>query len=152
MSTKNIAILAIVLWVATAAFVGFKFISGQTIQAEDGREAIVLTSGERNFVLAEMRTMLAAVQEIISAANQGDMAAIKKIAHDVGIAEAQGVPVQTMMKLPLGFKQLGRATHVGFDEVGLAADMGPELVMETLEENLGRCVGCHELFQLVAKD
>ena len=152
MNTKNIAILAIVLWVASAAFVGFKFVTGKTIVGEDGREAIVLTSAERVFILDEMRNMLEAVQEIISAVNQNDMDAVKKIAHDVGMAEARKVPVETMMKLPLGFKQLGGDTHTGFDEIGLAADMGGELVMERLEENLGNCVACHKLFQLTAKD
>ena len=152
MNTKNIAILAIVLWVASAAFVGYKFVSGQTIVAVDGREAIVLTSAERAFILDEMRNMLEAVQEIISAVNQNDMGAVKKIAHDAGMAEARKVPVETMMKLPLGFKQLGGATHTGFDEIGLAADMGGDLVMERLEENLGNCVGCHKLFQLTAQD
>ncbi|PCI39117.1 MAG: hypothetical protein COB46_09610 [Rhodospirillaceae bacterium] len=152
MSTKNFAILAIVLWVASAAFLGFKFITGETIKAEDGREAIVLTSAERVFILDEMRNMLEAVQEIISAVNEDDMDAVRKIAHDAGMAEARKVPVATMLKLPLGFKQLGGATHKGFDEIGLAADMGGELVMERLEENLGNCVGCHKIFQLVAKD
>lgn len=152
MSTKTIAALAIVLWVGSATFIGFKFVSGETLVASDGREAIILTNGERDFILTEMRGMLQAVQGIISAVNEDDMDAVRKIAHDAGMAEARKVPTETMMKLPLGFKQLGGATHKGFDEIGLAADMGGELVMERLEENLGNCVGCHEIFQLVAKD
>ncbi|PHS79763.1 MAG: hypothetical protein COB59_00290 [Rhodospirillaceae bacterium] len=152
MSTKSIAIFAIVLWVASAAFLGFKFVSGETIQAEDGREAIVLASAERAFILDEMRNMLEAVQEIISAVNQDDMDTVRKIAHDAGMAEARKVPVELMLKLPLGFKQLGGATHTGFDEIALAADMGGELVMEKLEENLNNCVGCHAIFQLTEQD
>lgn len=148
MSTKTLAIVAIALWVASAAFVGFKFVTGTTVATQDGREAIVLETSERNLILAEMRGMLAAVQDIISAANSGDMEAIKATAHTVGLAEVAGVPAQIMLKLPMDFKKLGRATHAGFDEVGLAADFDAAMVLEKLEENLGRCVACHEMYQL----
>ena len=77
MNTKTIAIAAIVLWVASAAFVGFKFIKGSTVTAVDGREAIVLLPAERDLVLTEMRGLLIAVQEVISAVNAGDMEAVK---------------------------------------------------------------------------
>ncbi len=146
MSTKFFAIIAIVLWVATAAFVGFKFISGTTVTATDGREAIVLETSERDFILAEMRGFLVAVQEIISAANDNDMSAVKETAHRVGRAEVESVPPETMLKLPMAFKQLGMSTHDGFDEVGLAAEIGPEAVLESLEANLGKCISCHEAY------
>ncbi len=76
------------------------------------------------------------------------MPEVKKISHRVGMAEVESVPPQTMLKLPMAFKKLGRATHQGFDEIGLAADMGPADVLEALEVNLGRCVACHEGYLL----
>jgi len=39
----------------------------------DGRTAVVLQAGERDFVLSEMRGMLAATQGIIEGINQNDM-------------------------------------------------------------------------------
>ncbi|MDH5772069.1 MAG: hypothetical protein OEY84_02935 [Rhodospirillaceae bacterium] len=148
MNAKYLAITAIVLWVGTAAFVGFKFISGTTVTATDGRQAIVLEPAERDFILGEMRGFLVAVQEIISAANQNNMDSVKETAHRVGRAEVEGVPPETMLKLPMAFKQLGMSTHEGFDEVGLAAEIGPEAVMEALDTNLGKCIACHESYRL----
>jgi len=148
MNTKTLAIVAIALWGFSAAFVGYKFVAGTTTTTEEGREAIVLNAPERDLILAEMRGMLAAVQEIVTAVNEDDMAAVKETAHRVGMAEAQGVPAQLMLKLPMPFKQLGSATHKGFDEVSLAADFDAAQVMEKLEENLSRCVACHEVYQL----
>lgn len=148
MNTKTIAIAAIVLWVASAAFVGFKFIKGSTVTAVDGREAIVLLPAERDLVLTEMRGLLIAVQEVISAVNAGDMEAVKVSAHRVGMAEAGNTPPGLVLKLPMAFKTLGFSTHEGFDEVALAAEIGPEAVLESLEENMSKCVACHEKYRL----
>lgn len=151
MNSKTLAIIAIVLWVASAAFVGFKFFKGSTVAGSDGRDVIVLNAGERNLVLGEMRGMLVAVQEIIAAVNEGDMDAVKSTAHRVGMAEAGGVPPGLVLKLPMPFKKLGFSTHEGFDEVALAAQMGPEAVLESLEENMAKCIACHETYQLSAE-
>ena len=148
MNAKTLSIIAIVLWVASAGFIGFKFVTGSTVTSVDGREAIVLLPTERNLILSEMRGMLVAVQEIISAVNEGDMAAVKETTHRVGMAEAEAVPAELMLKLPLPFKKLGRATHAGFDEVGLAAEMGGEAVLESLVDNMAKCIACHESYLL----
>ena len=148
MNTKTLAIVAIALWGFSAAFVGYKFVAGSTVTLEDGREAIVLKEAERNLILTEMRGMLAAVQEIIAAVNDGDMEAVKSITHKVGLAEVEAVPAELMLKLPMDFKKLGRATHEGFDSVGLAADFDAAQVLVKLEENLNRCVACHASYQL----
>jgi hypothetical protein len=147
MTTKSIAVIAILLWAVSVAFIGYRFVSGSTVIAEDGREAIVLEASERSFVLGEMRAMLASVQDIIGAINAKDMAQVKEIAHKVGMAEAQAAPMSVMLKLPLAFKQLGLATHEGFDEIGAAADVSAEAVLQKLDENLSKCVACHETYQ-----
>jgi len=146
MNTKKLEIIAILLWVASAAFVGFKFVKGNTESAVDGREAIVLSSAERTLVLGEMRGMLMAVQEIIAGVNAGDMDAVKESAHRVGMAEAGNAPPGLILKLPMDFKELGFATHEGFDSIALAAEMGPEAVLETLEDHMAKCIGCHESY------
>ena len=108
-----------------------------------------MKASERNLILTEMRGMLAAVQEIIADANAGEMEAVKATAHTVGLAEVAGVPAELMLKLPMDFKKLGRATHAGFDAVGLAADFDAAQVFEKLEENLSRCVACHASYQFI---
>lgn len=148
MNAKKLSIIAIVLWVASAGFIGFKFVTGNTVTSVDGRQAIVLLPSERALILSEMRGMLVAVQEIISAANEGDVAAIKETAHRVGTAEEEGVPAELMLKLPLAFKKLGHSTHAGFDEVGLAAEMGSEAALESLADNMAKCIACHESYLL----
>ena len=148
MKTKTLAVMAIILWVGSAAFIGFKFVTGTTLTATDGRDAIALTSGERDLVLGEMRGLLAAVQEIIAAVNAGDMDAVMESAHRVGMADAGNAPPTLILKLPLAFKQLGFSTHEGFDAVALAAEIGPEAVLESLEENMAKCIACHEVYRL----
>ncbi|MDH5188861.1 MAG: hypothetical protein OEW37_07895 [Rhodospirillaceae bacterium] len=152
MNAKLLAIIAIVLWAGSAAFVGFKFISGTTLTATDGRAAIVLEHAERDFILTEMRGFLVAVQEVISAANKNDMDSIKKTSHRVGMAEVAGVAPETMLKLPMAFKQLGMSTHEGFDEIGLAAEIGPDAVLDALDANLSKCIACHESYRLTTAD
>jgi len=147
MTTKNFALIAILLWAVSAAFIGFKFVAGTTVTADDGRESVALTASERSFVLSEMRGMLAAVQEIIGAVNAGDLAQVKTITHKVGMAEVQAAPMPVMLKLPLAFKQLGLSTHEGFDEIGAAADISGEAVFQKLEDNLSKCVACHASYQ-----
>ena len=148
MNAKTLSILAIILWAASASFIGYKFVAGNTVATADGRDAIVLKPAERALVLGEMRGMLVAVQEIITAVNEGDMEAVKATTHRVGMAEAEGVPVELMLKLPMPFKKLGHATHAGFDEIGLAAEMGGEAVLESLSENMAKCIACHETYLL----
>jgi len=148
MTTKTLAIVAILLWVASAAFVGYKFMTGSTVTSEDGREAIQLTTAERNLVLGEMRALLAAVQEIVAAVNADDMNAVKESAHRVGMAEVGSTPPGLVLKLPMEFKTLGFSTHEGFDEVALAAEIGVEAVLESLEANLSKCVACHAAYRL----
>lgn len=148
MKTKTLAVIAIILWVGSAAFVGFKFVTGTTVTATDGRDAIVMTAGERNLVLGEMRGLLNAVQEVIAAVNAGDMEAVKESALLVGMADAGNAPQELILKLPLDFKQLGFSTHEGFDKIALAAEIGPEAVLESLEENMVRCIACHEAYRI----
>jgi cytochrome c556 len=147
MTTKTLAIVAIILWAGTAAAVGYKFVNGSTVIAADGRTAVVLKSDERTFVLGEMRAMLNAVEEVVAGVNAGDMEAIKKTAHRVGTAEAAAAPAAIMLKLPMDFKSLGMSVHEGFDELALAADKNPQAVMEALDANLAKCVACHETYR-----
>ena len=145
---SSAVLLAVVL-----ALVYMFVIRGAVEEADDGRTAILLSSGERNLVLAEMRGFLESVQEIIEAVVENDMKAIVKSTHNVGMANAQGVPASLMGKLPLEFKKLGMATHQAFDDLGMEAkDMGDgALVMKKLGKLLQNCTACHASYRLEAE-
>ena len=142
-----------VLLAAVLALVYMFVIRGAVEDSDDGRTAILLLPGERNLVLAEMRGFLESVQEIIEAVTENDMQAIAKSTHNVGMANAQGVPASLMGKLPLEFKKLGMATHQAFDDLGMeASDMGDgALVMKKLGKLLQNCTACHASYRLEAE-
>ena len=62
------------------------------------------------------------------------------------------VPVELMAKLPLQFKQLGLATHEGFDQIALdAKDLSdPQHSLQQLSQLMANCVACHSTYQLRA--
>jgi len=131
----------------------YKFIiAGETIVAEDGRQALMLEVGERNLVLAEMRMFLSAAQQIIQAANAGDAEAVAKAAREVGRAAQQAVPGSLMKKLPLEFKKLGFDTHGKFDQLAMdAEEFGDSAVsLKQLGVLMQNCVACHAGYRVDA--
>ena len=142
--------LVIILAVLIGAM-GYTFlIKGETLPASDGREVLVLSAGERDMVLSEMREFLSAVQTIVGAANQEDMEAVANAAKKVGFSAQQSVPNSLMKKLPLGFKRLGMGTHKGFDQLAMdATDLGdPSHTLNQLSELMKNCVACHQIFRI----
>jgi hypothetical protein len=151
MNAKTLSILAIVLWLAGAATVAVMYVGGKTEQASDGRVAVMLSEAERNFVLGEMRQMLASVQGIVSAVAEGDMNSVEKIALAIGSAEVRKVPKALMLKLPRDFKTMGTDNHLEFDQVAAQAKHGGKAVLERLGDLMVNCVGCHESYSLKAE-
>ncbi len=136
--------------VATFTMVYLFVIRGSTLPASDGREAILLSPGERDLVLGEMRAFLMAVQQITRAVADGDAEAVARAARAVGAGAQQGVPTTLVGKLPLAFKRLGFDTHSRFDEIALNAeqlDDSTEVPSElaTLMQN---CVACHAAYRI----
>lgn len=129
----------------------YKFIlSGSTAEIADQRTAILLDEAERELVLGEMRQFLSATQQIATGISTEDMALVAKSARSVGRAAAQGVPGTLMGKLPVEFKQLGFATHGGFDQLALDAEQlgDPAHALEQLGGLLNNCVACHAAYQI----
>ncbi|MEW5769234.1 MAG: hypothetical protein AB1831_02605 [Pseudomonadota bacterium] len=118
--------------------------------AHDPRMPLILDAGEAAHVSGEMRVFLASVQEIVAALARNDMKRVAEAAAPAGVAAAHAVPPSLRTKLPLEFKRLGRATHVGFDDLARdAASMGdPALAMQQLGEVMQNCVACHATFRL----
>ena len=142
--------LSLILSLALAAMSYTFLVKGETLNASDGRVAIVLAEGERDLVLSEMREFLSAVQGIVSAANKGDSATVVQRAKAVGFAAQKGVPVSLMKKLPLQFKKLGMGTHKAFDQLALdASDLGDKAqTLDQLAELMQNCVACHAAYRI----
>lgn len=153
MSSRSLARLAILLWGVTVILFAWFFVKGSTSQGQDGRTAVLLAPGERDFVLQEMRNLLQGVQEILDGINRGDSAQIVRAARGVGMASAADVNPALMTKLPLSFKQLGMSVHHDMDALAAAAEggkSGPEL-QALLAPTLAKCVGCHAAWRLANK-
>ncbi len=150
---KRICCPAALLLLVVLGWVGYQMIFvGATQTAGDGRTALLLEPAERDLVLTEMRTFLQAVQAITMGLSDNDLAAVAVAAKQVGMSAAHGVPVSLMAKLPLGFKQLGHATHGAFDQLALDAESlgDPAHTLRQLAELQANCVGCHAAFRFEA--
>lgn len=128
--------------------------------APDSRTALRLDPAEAAFLLAEMRQFLVAVQRILAASLDDDMAGVAQAARTVGLeahradfAHPDSVVHGIRRKAPPAFFPLGRATHEAFDEIaGIATEFGDrDAVQRRLAENLGRCVACHASYRIVAQ-
>lgn len=140
--------LVIVISLALAGLVYKFIISGETVVASDGRQALLLEPGERDLVLLEMRTFLHSVQQIIASGD--DMEKVVIAAKAVGAAAQNSVPASLVKKLPIEFKRLGFDTHQKFDQLALDADSfgGRDEVLQQLSELMENCVACHSAYRI----
>jgi cytochrome c556 len=139
-------------WALTAAILfaviavgAWYFVRGTVTEGDDGRTSIILTAGERDFVLEEMRSLLEAVEAVTFELAEANMDGVAAAARAVGMGSAGGEPVTLIAKLPLEFKQLGMATHNAFDALAVEAeDMGDSTeVLRQLSAILTNCTSCH---------
>jgi hypothetical protein len=144
--------ISLLLIIAVGAMAYMFVIRGNVTESKDGRTAIILSPGERDLVLGEMRDFLEAVQAITEALAAKDMKIVAGRAKKVGMASAGGVPVTLMTKLPLEFKTLGMSTHKAFDDLSVeATDMGDvQVSLGKLAELLNNCTTCHAAYRLEA--
>ena len=116
----------------------------------DYRKPLPLTAEEAAHVRQEMRLFLGSVQKIVTAAAHNDMKVVAEAATESGIAAAHEVPAALRAKLPPEFRQLGQATHAGFDD--LARDAGSmvdaNLALQQLGRVMNNCVSCHATFRI----
>jgi hypothetical protein len=125
-------------------------IKGSVAESDDGRTAILLSTGERDLILGEMRLFLETVQAITMGVVNKDMKGVYESAHKVGMASAGEVPASLMGKLPLEFKKLGMSTHKAFDALAMEAqEFGDEkVVLKKLGELINNCTTCHASYRL----
>lgn len=142
--------LAGVFAAATLVLVYLFVIRGSTVPASDGRLAILMTTGERDMVLGEMRGFLMAVQGISQAIVDQDPAAAARAARTVGAAAQQAVPAGLVGKLPLDFKRLGFDTHERFDQLALNTERFGDTsqILPELAVLLQNCTACHAAYRI----
>lgn len=142
--------LVLVFASATLALVYLFVIRGTTVPASDGRQAILVSPGERDLVLGEMRAFLIAVQGISQAVVDQDVEAAVRAARAVGGAAQQGVPPGLVGKLPLDFKRLGFDTHARFDQLALNTEQFGDTsqVLPELAALLQNCTACHAAYRI----
>lgn len=152
MKSGRLAIAALVLWGVTVVVVGVTFYrSHRTTHASaDARAVIALPNATRDSVLAEMRAMLASVNEILGASALGDTAALRAAAQASGTAQA----VATLSgDLPAAFRSRAVATHSLFDSVAAAVAGGAprDTVTARLARLTAGCTSCHLAYRMVGR-
>ncbi|MCW8888087.1 MAG: hypothetical protein OQK25_03375 [Gammaproteobacteria bacterium] len=150
MNTKILSIIAITLWLVTVLVAGTMFIKGTTGEASDGRTAIYVNQTERDMILAEMRGFLNSFQMVLEGIQTDNLPWVKEVAQISGSAEIEGVSPTLMGKLPIQFKQWGRAVHKDFDDIAFAVDQGEnrEQLLKRVSLQLKSCIECHKSYRL----
>lgn len=119
--------------------------------AQDEREAVNMNVEQRDFVLAEMSDFLGALQDIVLAISNNDMASVSEASHAMGVGMGQGAgrPMGLNSVLPLEFRQIARSTHMGFSELAQTAEFGPEGLLADLATLMSNCTRCHASYKIV---
>lgn len=118
----------------------------------DTRDAIVLTSSERNELLKGMRTYLEALQGITEALAKNNSATLAASARQAGAKMLLDVPVFVPVKMPVQFSALSLATHQKFDELATHAEKSASRseVLTSLAEIMTNCTSCHAAYRVVS--
>ncbi len=144
--------ISLVLLAAVLGMAYMFLLRGNVVASDDGRTAIVVSSGERDLILTEMRGFLEAVQAITSAIAEEDMPAAAEAARSAGKASVGEVPTSLIGKLPLEFKTLGFETHGLFDDLAKTAETGDgKAVAAGLGDLMLNCTSCHAGYRLLAE-
>lgn len=146
---KKCWVLVFVLGLSTTLLVYKFIIAGSVVPSIDNRMAVLLSPGERDLVLSEMRTFMESVQQITQGVASNDMQMVTHAAQKVGMAAQQEVPGSLMGKLPLEFKKLGSSTHSQFSQLALDAEQlgDRDHTLTQLSKLTENCVACHATFK-----
>jgi cytochrome c556 len=113
--------------------------------APDTRQRLAVPAEARDAVLAEMRTMLAAMQGALEAGARGDTAAMRAAVTPAGVAMAADHSLESL--LPPAWMQLAMTTHRAFDALPAAAT-SPAATMSALGRITASCNSCHATYRL----
>ena len=124
--------------------------AGPEHASTDTRERLRLPAAHRDKILLEMRLMLEAMDRVLQALGQDDVAAAGKAARGAGMAMAVDVEPEIQKVLPKNFLDLGMRTHQAFDALDdrLEAGGSKDDAIQGLAGLTGNCVGCHASYRL----
>ncbi len=153
MNTRILAVLALGLWLVTAAGSGCFFFLDRQQGGADDRILIPVTEGERAFVMKEMRLMLEALQGIFMAMEARDMDALAEAASSSGAIIKKALPIGLRARLPADFNLFSVDSHEGFMAIARAAKAGAgrDKLIALLSEQLGSCTACHDTYRFSLK-
>ncbi len=126
-------------------------IKGDTAQTEnDVRTTILVSQANEDFVLDEMRDFLESIQKINQGILENNASLVIEAGEKSGGSVIAHAPKGLLSALPIGFKQLGFATHDIFDEIAKTAnkDFSPKQSQEQLNKLLNNCIACHRSYKL----
>lgn len=152
MKAGRMAVAALVLWALLLAVVGLAFYRAHraTHAAADPRAVIALPRAAHDSVLAEMRAMLASVDQMLSAAARGDTAALRAAALAAGSTDT----LATLgPELPEEFRRWAAGTHSRFDSLAaaVAAGVPRDSVTTRLARLTAGCTACHVAYRLAPR-
>ena len=122
----------------------------------DMRQVVPVNAAQRQAVLHEMRDFLFAVHRIMTASLAGDMKGAAAAARYVGLSHFAYEPADKPKAVhglgsvaPDQFRQIGAATHAGFDQIAQLAEQSGDShrVLTQLTENMTRCLACHAAYK-----
>ncbi len=142
-----ILILSIILNIGLVYMFVFR---GDVIEPKDQQKAIMMSEGNREVVLKEMRNFLSNVQQITEGIIEKNPEKIIKASKASGAGVGEKVPQGLIKSLPIGFKKMGFGTHDLFDDLAdsVRIDFKPKQVQKQLNKILNRCVVCHQIYQI----
>jgi hypothetical protein len=148
MSGNRLAQAALGLWVLTALAAAAVYVNQRRALpvTADPRTAVVLPGPAADAVLAEMRTMLGSLHDVLGALPSGDTAAVRAAAARSGMAMAVDPELEGL--LPEEFAQSGMRTHAGFDTLALIASAPRDTVLARLSTITAHCVSCHAAYRI----
>ena len=116
----------------------------------DNRQGLNLSGPQRNHILGEMRSLLAGTQMILAALTKADMAAVAEQAQALGFNMKHKAENPLHKVLPVAFMRLGMSMHKDFDAIAADAKSlkDPKHALQQLSATMGKCVTCHETYQI----
>ena len=120
-----------------------------SVSAEDKRNTVELSVGDKELFLSEMRTVLESIHDIVTALDKNDMNAVA-IAASKSKSRINKITEDLSKTLPSNFKVFSKSVQKGFMKIEESAqsDAGKDKVISLLGSQLGRCVACHSIYKL----
>jgi len=147
---KTLPILLAISLVINAAMIYLFILKGEAYKSDDGRVEIKMSRDNQEFVLDEMRDFLESVQKINNGILNNDATKIIEAGKTSGGSVIDHAPKGLLKTLPVGFKELGFATHDIFDDITESAEnnFNARESQKQLNTLLNNCITCHRAYKL----